>query len=152
MDVLRGLGGDDTLGGGDGLDTLEGGNGNDTITGGNGNDTLTGGNGNDSIDGGDGDDTAVFSGNSSDYSIVFGAGQVVVTDNVPGDGDDGSDTLTGVEFLEFADQTVSGTNQPPTAEPDTWIVSVATTASWPEAVLLNNDSDPEDNPLVLVQQ
>ncbi|MDB5501170.1 MAG: hypothetical protein JWR89_1072, partial [Tardiphaga sp.] len=68
------------------------------------NDVITGGGGNDIIDGGGGIDTAVFSGNSSDYDIIFNGGAIVVTDRIAGR--DGSDRLTNVEFLKFANATV----------------------------------------------
>ena len=46
------------------------------------------------------------SGNAADYTIASGqGGSVTVTDNRAIPGNDGSDTLTGVEFLSFADQT-----------------------------------------------
>jgi hypothetical protein len=75
--------------------------GNDSLLGGLGHDNLIGGEGADSINGGAGIDTAVFSGNAAAYSKVFGS--LTVTDNNTGDGDDGSDSLTNVEILQFAD-------------------------------------------------
>jgi VCBS repeat-containing protein len=54
--------------------------------------------------GGSTGDTARFTGNASEYTITTSAGTIVVTDNTPGR--DGVDTLTGVEFLEFADGSV----------------------------------------------
>ncbi|PWR03673.1 hypothetical protein DKT77_05295, partial [Meridianimarinicoccus roseus] len=84
--------------------------GDDTLSGLGGDDTLIGGLGNDSIDGGLDSDTAVYAGNFADYTItpefdVSGAiiGFSEVTDNNAGDGDEGTDTLTGVEVLAFAD-------------------------------------------------
>ncbi|MDJ0979009.1 MAG: M10 family metallopeptidase C-terminal domain-containing protein [Erythrobacter sp.] len=77
------------------------GRGNDTLI---GNDTanrLTGGLGNDTLDGGSNVDTAVVSGNRSFYSVTqisTGVFRVV--------GADGMDTLTGVEFLQFDDETL----------------------------------------------
>lgn len=109
IDILRGGDGDDTLLGGAGNDTLEGGTGNDTLDGGEGDDTLrggagddalTGGAGNDIIDGGDGQDTAHFSGDRSEYSIEFRGASVIVTHK--DGGADGVDTLTNVETLQFA--------------------------------------------------
>ena len=77
---------------------------NDTIDGGAGNDTITGGIGDDTIDGGDGTDTAVYSGTIHDYTISLGT-QLVVSDAVAGR--NGTDHLTNVEFLQFADITIS---------------------------------------------
>ncbi|WP_295853725.1 hypothetical protein [Tardiphaga sp.] len=63
-------------------------------------DVITGGGGNDTIDGGAGTDTAVFSGNVTDYNISFNGRTMVVTDRVSGR--DGSDSITNVELLKFA--------------------------------------------------
>ncbi|MDE1468616.1 M10 family metallopeptidase, partial [Aurantiacibacter sp. D1-12] len=72
------------------------------IVGNTGNNILTGNNGDDTLDGGDGLDTAIFSGNSADYTI---------TETSPGkftiSGADGTDTLVNVELAQFADRTVS---------------------------------------------
>ena len=99
-DVIRGFTGDDTLSGGEGDDRLEGGKGNDTI------------------DGGNGVDTVVFAGNFADYTISSNSGVYTVTDNQVDDeqsefdatdanadrySDEGTDTITNVEFFEFAD-------------------------------------------------
>jgi hypothetical protein len=48
-------------------------------------------------------DTAVFSGPSSDYTLLVGPDSVSVRDNV---GSDGLDTLIGVEKMEFSDVTL----------------------------------------------
>ncbi|MEL7698717.1 MULTISPECIES: FG-GAP-like repeat-containing protein [Citromicrobium] len=65
-----------------------------------GNDTLTGGLGNDILDGGEGTDTAVFSGSRDAYAITqIADGQFEVS------GPDGTDTLTSIEHLQFADGT-----------------------------------------------
>ena len=66
-----------------------------------GDDTINGGAGDDYLDGGDGDDTAVFSGNWADYAISNDGSELLTIS-----GADGIDVLTGVEHLEFADQTV----------------------------------------------
>ena len=91
-----------TLTTGSGNETVIGAKGNDIISGNGGNDTLTGGLGNDSLDGGSETDTALFSGNRSGYTITNnnnGTWSIV--------GADGSDTLSNIEFAQFADQTVS---------------------------------------------
>jgi hypothetical protein len=75
---------------------------NDSIIGSFGNNALTGGGGNDTIDGNAGWDLAIFSGNYASYTInAIGHFQYTVT------GPDGSDTLTNVEELVFADRTVA---------------------------------------------
>jgi hypothetical protein len=78
---------------------------NDVIYGGAGNDVITGGIGNDFIDGGAGINTAVYAGNASDYDINFVGKEIIVRDRVAGR--DGTDTLTNIELLKFADTTIS---------------------------------------------
>lgn len=96
-----GGGGNDTLSGNAADNRLEGGHGNDTLSGGDGNDVLQGGSGNDMLYGGDGSDVALYAGNFASYTLSFNA----ATGNwsVAGTAD-GSDSLNGVEFLQFADQ------------------------------------------------
>jgi len=64
-----------------------------------------------------GEDIAVFSGNYDDYNIEFitfgGYNAVRITDQNTGDGDDGVDTLIGVEIARFADRDVSIVIEPP---------------------------------------
>ncbi len=97
-DIVRGLGGNDDLKGEAGDDELDGGSGDDTLTGGAGNDTLSGG---------AGEDTAVFGGDYNDYTITRAGDDstLTVTDDRAGS-PDGTDTLDGVEVLQFADQDV----------------------------------------------
>lgn len=78
---------------------------NDVIDGGAGNDLITGGIGNDVIDGGEGLDTAIFTGNIRDYDIDVAGNAVSVVDRTADR--DGSDGLANIEFLKFADATVS---------------------------------------------
>ncbi len=117
------------VGGGQGSDTLVGiqdlvGSAfNDTLTGSDfqsqfsnvpGDNVITGGGGDDRIDGGTGIDTAVFSGNQADYSITSLNGNVIVADLRAGH-PDGTDTLTSIEFLQFADGKIAANpaSQPP---------------------------------------
>ncbi len=94
-DVLNGLGGDDRLYGGGGIDALSGGAGNDL---------LTGGADIDSLNGGEGVDTAAFAQPRGDYLIRRLSFGWQVEARV---GDEGTDTVSGVESLQFADQTLS---------------------------------------------
>ncbi|HYC49371.1 MAG TPA: VCBS domain-containing protein, partial [Burkholderiales bacterium] len=86
-----------------GEDTLTGGAGNDTLNGGDDNDTLKGNAGNDTIDGGSGSDTAEYANGVSGYNVSVSGGTVTVTDVNAGDsgGDEGTDTLTGVESIDM---------------------------------------------------
>jgi Ca2+-binding RTX toxin-like protein len=99
--VITGDGGNNTLTGTASADTIYGLGGNDTISGNGGNDTIDGGTGNDGINGGTGDDTAVFTGNLASYTLQDrGAYGVTVV------GPDGSDTVSAVEHLRFANGTI----------------------------------------------
>ena len=79
-----------------------------TITGNSDDNVLTGGGGNDTIDGGAGSDTAVFSGSSGQYAVAYDNTDhtFTVTDE-RGGSPDGTDTITGVEFFQFSDETVN---------------------------------------------
>jgi serralysin len=109
------------------IDNATGGSGNDIIIGnsvanvlkgGAGNDTITGGGGNDTIDGGTGIDTAVYSGNETNYSISYSSATqtFTITDQRAGS-PDGTDTVTNVEYFQFADGTVASATltSPPVA-------------------------------------
>jgi Ca2+-binding RTX toxin-like protein len=88
--------------GNSGDNTLVGDQGDDSLDGGSGNDVLIGGAGNDALIGGDGTDIATFSGDKASYSILTLGGVVLITDNdKTTDGDDGTDTVTGVEIAQF---------------------------------------------------
>lgn len=55
-------------------------------------------------------DTALFSGNRADYTVTQNAGGTITvahTNVLAGVADDGIDTLRNIEFIQFADQTVS---------------------------------------------
>jgi Ca2+-binding RTX toxin-like protein len=85
--------------------TMDGRAGNDLLVGDAGNDTLTGGAGNDTVNGGAGTDTATYSGNAADYTVVVSGTSITVTDT-RGGSPDGTDTVSTVEELKFADDTV----------------------------------------------
>ncbi|WP_409433211.1 M10 family metallopeptidase C-terminal domain-containing protein [Litorimonas sp. RW-G-Af-16] len=91
------------------IENAIGGSGNDTLLGNGLNNTLTGNGGNDTINGGGGDDTAVYSGLQSQYTVTDnGDGTLTVQ------GSEGTDTLSGIEFLKFSDVTVAaGTTSGP---------------------------------------
>jgi Ca2+-binding RTX toxin-like protein len=87
-----------------GNNTLNGLGGADTIDGGNGNDRLVGGDGADNLQGGQGDDTAVFSGARADYQVSY----IAATQTLNLKAADGTvDSVSGVEFFEFSNQTLT---------------------------------------------
>jgi len=88
------------------IENIIGSAGNDQFTGNSAANVIEGNAGNDTIAGGGGNDYAVFNGNYADYSISGSyASSYQVVDNNTSDGNDGTDTISGVEFLEFADLT-----------------------------------------------
>ncbi|MFN6485727.1 putative Ig domain-containing protein [Nostoc sp. DedQUE02] len=102
-DILDGGNGNDVIQGWKGNDTLGGGNGDDILDGEEGDDSLTGGLGNDVLKGGAGNDTATYSGNYTDYRIhKLLSGLIEIKDTVTSNGDDGTDTIQGIERLQFA--------------------------------------------------
>ncbi|MDO8278936.1 MAG: DUF4214 domain-containing protein, partial [Burkholderiaceae bacterium] len=74
------------------------------LQGGKGNDTLCGNAGRDALDGGAGIDTAVYSGARADHVLQVSPSGATVRDLK---GQDGMDTLLGVERIHFADLTVA---------------------------------------------
>ena len=133
-------------GGGDRSLYLVGTEGADRLTGGSLDDRFEGLGGDDQIKGGDGTDTAVYFGDISGYEITFGRrGSVIVTDIDPSDGDDGTDTLYSVEYLEFANYTFSTAgpnNQPLVLAPDTATVFENGTTTYTFTVIAMNGGDP----------
>jgi len=69
-----------------------------------GDDTLIGGAGDDTLNGGGGNDVAVFSGSAAQYLVIRNGSLITVTDMIHGR--DGSDTLSSIERLQFAEQTI----------------------------------------------
>ncbi|WP_448030786.1 M10 family metallopeptidase C-terminal domain-containing protein [Bradyrhizobium liaoningense] len=94
--------------GGSGSDTIVGNAIANTLNGGGGNDTITGGAGNDTIDGGSGTDKAVYSGKKANYAINYAsASQTCTITDLRSGSPEGTDVLSGVEYLQFADGTIS---------------------------------------------
>ncbi|MBY0484095.1 DUF4347 domain-containing protein [Nitrosomonas sp.] len=76
------------------------------------NDTFTGGAGNDTLLGGAGNDIAIFSGNQIDYEFSLNSnGQIVVHDMNAANGDEGLDTLSGIETFRFADGDIQNSKE-----------------------------------------
>jgi hypothetical protein len=93
-----------------GDDYIYGQRGDDLLYGENGDDYLEGGSGNDEINGGEGFDTVGFTGKLSEYSFAKNSLNITITDSFLGR--DGIDSVREVEFLKFADQTVSTNTLP----------------------------------------
>ena len=92
--------------GGSGDDTLVGNAIANILNGGGGNDTLIGGGGNDTLIGGSGTDVAVYSAALANYLISYNnATQTYTVADQRSGSPDGTDTLTGVENLQFSDGT-----------------------------------------------
>ena len=102
LENAEGSCGNDTLIGNSVNNILSGIVGNDVLRGGAGDDTLNGGVGDDFIYGDSGTDTAIFSGTSSEYAIGYNAvtGRYTIYDTIAGR--DGSDTVSDVEYFQFA--------------------------------------------------
>jgi Ca2+-binding RTX toxin-like protein len=89
--------------GSSGNDFIEGDHGANVLDGFWGNDSLRGGGGDDTLNGGAGYDQAYYSGNQDDYTITSGADGVVVVSDKRGASPDGTDHLSGIDQLHFAD-------------------------------------------------
>jgi Ca2+-binding RTX toxin-like protein len=96
------MSGNDNATGGSGSEYLMGYAGNDFLSGGYGDDTLDGGIGNDILDGGAGSNTAVYNGYKSSYTISKSGATYSVSNLF-----EGTDTLTNIAYLQFADGTVA---------------------------------------------
>jgi serralysin len=106
------------------IENARGGNGGDTLIGNGVANWLTGGLGNDSLDGGSSVDTAVVSGNRSAYTVTQGAIGVFTVS-----GPDGTDVLTNIEYVQFADQLLrlipgTGVSVNFNADPDTYMGAI----------------------------
>lgn len=97
-----------TIAAGTSIEDAMGGDGNDRITGNALDNILAGMRGDDILIGGDGFDTALFIGNESDYSMSWVGDTTFVDSSIYG-----HDTLTGFEWLQFADVTIANIPQPP---------------------------------------
>ena len=153
-DVLNGTAAGDEIFGGNGNDTLFGHAGDDALFGGNGSDLLIGGEGNDTIDGGNGQDTVQLSGNRADYRLTEGPNGTVIVRDLRAGGTDGTDTLTGVERVRFADGTFKtvdliSVNAAPVAADDAFTLAEDAGATDVTALLLANDGDADGDALAV---
>jgi serralysin len=93
----------ETVFGGSGNDSIIGNTVNNMLFGTGGNDTFTGAGGDDYLDGGAGSDTVIFAGNQSDYLIAPSNAGFSIKDNA---GNDGTDFVVMVEYLQFSTSTL----------------------------------------------
>ena len=90
------------------IENATGGLGGDTLIGNEANNIFRGNGGNDTISGGAGLDTALFADSLASYVLSKSGATYVVRGRT---GTDGTDALTGIESLKFADKTVNLTIQ-----------------------------------------
>jgi Ca2+-binding RTX toxin-like protein len=87
-----------------------------------GNDTLQGDAGNDILDGGTGSDTVVYAGAMAEYNVSYDPNttHITVVDTKTSNGNDGTDSLIGIERIVFSDGDMSLSamvgNTPPVAK------------------------------------
>jgi VCBS repeat-containing protein len=128
------------------IENATGGSGSDSLIGNVADNRLTGGAGNDSIDGSDGKDTAIYVGNAANYIQVHNAdGTWSITDLF---GLEGTDTLTNIEVLQFADSVLQlGTISPVPLVPTSPVVanSAPMITSTPQAASLTEWKDHSTN-------
>lgn len=94
------LSGNDRITGSLENDKLAGFGGDDTLAGSAGNDTFRGGGGNDALDGGAGFNEALYLQASKNFSLTIADGRLIVEDR---SSVEGTDTLTNIQRIEFAD-------------------------------------------------
>ncbi len=132
---------------GEGNDTVTGGGGADTIRLGAGNDAVTAGRGNDWIDGGPGWDSAIYVDLWVHYEIMqIDLGWTVRDLRADMAGDEGFDTLIGIERLVFADRVIDLVtwNAAPEARDDVIEFGAGGSATFS---VLANDSDADGDML-----
>lgn len=149
--MMVGTAGSDRIEGRDGNDTLEGGVGEDALYGGAGADILDGGAGDDMLDGGGGIDAAIYSGNRASY-LVTKEGQSYRVFDQRGGANDGSDLLTNVELLQFADGTIPIGQALPNTAPTAGADSALTMAGTSVVIaVLANDTDANGDALSIAK-
>ena len=94
---------------GSGKDRLDGNDANNRLNGMEGNDTLAGGLGNDTLVGGVGSDVAYYLGAMAEFSKSWNPNTktVTVVDNLTSNGNEGTDSLIGIERIVFSDGEIS---------------------------------------------
>ena len=133
---------------------LVGGNFGDGLSALGGDDRLYGHGGDDTLDGGTGDDTAVYYGPLSSYLVSTDPSGVTTVQDLRAGSPDGTDTLTNIEHLQFADQTVATPpaapiDQPPATVGDNLTTPFGRVVTVSAVSLLANDTDPDGDVLSL---
>jgi peptidase M10/serralysin-like protein len=127
------------------IDKAVGGSGNDIFSGSSLDNTLTGKGGNDTINGAGGSDTAVYSGSKSQYQITQNPDGSIRLVDLRSGSPDGTDTVSNVEFFQFADGTVSAAslfNAAPVVTVPNATVNAASTAAIAMSTLVSaTDAD-----------
>jgi hypothetical protein len=107
IENLTGSSFDDKLFGNELNNLLKGGSGNDLIEGWDGSDTILGEAGDDLINGGDGIDFAQYLSSSSNYIVQNTSQSCKIIDKRVGSTSDGTDSLTNIERIRFADKSLA---------------------------------------------
>ena len=123
---------------------------NNMLFGGPGDDSLRGAAGNDVLNGGAGRDVAGFFGNIRDFAFNPGTG--TISDQEPADGNEGTDTITNIEEIQFNDRSLflDGTNNAPLAFDYAGMVFQNTPVTFAAAALLANDVEFDGDNLAVV--
>ncbi len=115
-------------------DYIQGNGGNDLINAGAGDDHIYGNDGNDIIDGGAGNDRAYYNGYMVDYTITSHNGVWTVADTRDGS-PDGTDSLTGIEYLSFRDTSFDiGVRFNPTSSSGNWSYNSITGSGFDDTI------------------
>ena len=135
---LLALGGTDRL---VNIENVEGSNYADKLTGNDGDNVFKGLSGDDTIDGGLGKDTLILQGAEADYVVTrLDAGSYTVQDKVSGR--DGTDTIRNIEFLTFADKTITTNKAPSVTSANAGSIAENVPASTPAYTVVGFDPDP----------
>ena len=145
----------ENISGGDLADQITGSAFDNTLQGAAGDDVIEGGGGDDMIDGGSGNDIAIYSGNQQDYKITHYLSGAIRIEDKRATPEDGTDTLSNIEFLSFADGTEAFSNltfqnaAPESKDDQGGVSQEGAEILLRSAQLLSNDIDYEGDSLVI---
>jgi Ca2+-binding RTX toxin-like protein len=129
------MNGNDNVTGTNASEYLTGYAGNDNLSGGYGDDTLDGGTGDDILEGGFGTNTAVYSGNKSSYSVSKNGATYLISST-----NDGTDTLSNIQYLQFADGIVAIDSALPAPAPVVISIPITPTVTPPTSSIIKGTS------------